>query len=116
MCSFLALKLLSFFYVCRDQALAQYRQAVASAFADVRNALSAQATARLVLASESARGKALTQAYQQAELRYKAEISSRMELLDVERNYLQAELNRLDAERAQRAAPDATQAAQGQKP
>ncbi len=88
----------------RDQALAQYKQAVSSAFADVRNALSAQETAHQVLASESARSKALGQAYKQAELRYQNEISSRLELLDVERNYLQAELNRLDAERAQRVA------------
>jgi len=88
----------------RDQALAQYKQAVASAFADVRNALSAQETARQILASESTRSKSLTQAYKQAELRYQGEISSRLELLDVERNYLQAELNRLDAERAQRVA------------
>lgn len=88
----------------RDQALAQYRKAVASAFADVRNALSAQEAARQVLESESARGKALAQAHRQAELRHQGGITSRFELLEVERNYLQAELNRLDAERAQRAA------------
>jgi len=88
----------------RDQALAQYKQAVASAFVDVRNALSAQETARQVLASESTRNKSLTQAYKQAELRYQSGIASRLELLDVEWNYLQAELNRLDAERAQRVA------------
>lgn len=88
----------------RDQALAQYKQAVASAFADVRNALSAQETARQILASESTRNKSLAQAYKQAELRYQSGIASRLELLDVEWNYLQAELNRLDAERAQRVA------------
>jgi len=88
----------------REQALAQYQQAVASAFADVRNALSEQEAARKILVSESARSKALIQAYKQAELRYQGAISSRMELLDVEQNYLQAELNRLDAERAQRVA------------
>jgi multidrug efflux system outer membrane protein len=88
----------------RDQALAQYKKAVASAFADVRNALSAQQAARQVMASESARSKALEQAYNQAKLRFQTGISSRLELLDVERNYLQAELNRLDAERAQRSA------------
>lgn len=87
-----------------DQALAQYKQVVASAFADVRNALSAQEAARQVLASESTRSKSLTQAYKQAELRYQSGIAGRLELLDVERNYLQAELNRLDAERAQRVA------------
>jgi len=88
----------------RDQALLQYKQAVASAFADVRNALSAQESARQVLASESARSAALEQALKQAELRYQAGITSRLELLDVERNYLQAQLNTLDAERAQRSA------------
>jgi multidrug efflux system outer membrane protein len=88
----------------RDQALLQYKQAVANAFADVRNALSAQESARKILTFESARSEALTQAYTQAELRYQAGISSRLELLDIERNYLQAQLNRCDAERAQRSA------------
>ena len=88
----------------RDQALVQYKQAVANAFADVRNALSEQATARRVLEAETLRSKALAQAYKQAQLRYQNGISSHLELLDVENNYLQAELNRLDAERAQRAA------------
>lgn len=88
----------------RDQAVIQYKQAVASAFADVRNALSEQESARQVLASETRRSETLAQAYKQADLRYQAGISSRLELLDVERNYLQAQLNRLDAERAQRSA------------
>jgi multidrug efflux system outer membrane protein len=88
----------------RDQALLQYKQAVANAFGDVRNALSAQDSARQVLAFESARSTALASAFKQAELRYQSGIASRLELLDVERNYLQAQLNRLDAERAQRSA------------
>ncbi|OIR04251.1 cation efflux system protein CusC precursor [mine drainage metagenome] len=88
----------------RDQALIQYKQAVANAFGDVRNALSAQEAARQVLTYESARSDALEQAYKQADMRYQAGIASRLELLDVERNYLQAQLNRLDAERAQRSA------------
>ncbi|MEO6422231.1 MAG: efflux transporter outer membrane subunit [Candidatus Nitrotoga sp.] len=88
----------------RDQALAQYKQAVASAFADVRNALFAQQSARQTLTAESSRSRALSKAYKQAELRYRVGISSRLEFLDVERNYLQAELNRIDAERAQRMA------------
>ena len=85
----------------REQALVQYKQAVASAFADVRNALSAQESARQVLAYEGTRSEALATAYKQVELRYETGIASRLELLDVERNYLQAQLNRLDAERAQ---------------
>ncbi len=88
----------------RDQALTQYKQAVASAFADVRNALFAQESARLILAAQSSRSRALSKAHKQAELRYQIGISSRLELLDVERNYLQAELTRIDAERAQRTA------------
>ena len=88
----------------RDQALIQYKQAVANAFGDVRNALSAQASAQQVMTYESTRSDALGAAYKQAELRYQAGIASRLELLDVERNYLQAQLNRLDAERAQRSA------------
>lgn len=88
----------------REQALVLYRQAVANAFGDVRNALTAQDSARQVLTFETARSTALESAYKQAELRYKAGIANRLELLDVERNYLQASLNRLDAERAQRSA------------
>ncbi len=85
----------------RDQALIQYKQAVASAFADVRTALSAQDAARQTLALETTRSQALQKAYNQAKLRYRSGISSHLELLDVEQNYFQAELNRLDAERAQ---------------
>lgn len=88
----------------RDQALVQYQQAVASAFGDVRNALSAQAAARQVLAAETARSQSLATATRQAEVRIQVGSSSRMDFLDVERNQLQAELNRIDAERAQRAA------------
>ena len=88
----------------RDQALIQYKQAVANAFGDVRNALSAQSAARQVLTYETTRSEALDSAYKQAEMRFRAGIASRLELLDVERNYLQAQLNRLDAERAQRSA------------
>jgi multidrug efflux system outer membrane protein len=88
----------------RDQALIQYKQAVANAFGDVRTALSAQTAARDVLEAETARSKALQQAYEQARLRYQSGIASRLDLLTVEDGYLQAELDRLDAQRAQRAA------------
>jgi multidrug efflux system outer membrane protein len=88
----------------REQVLVQYKQAVANAFGDVRNALSAQDSARQVLAFESSRSEALASAYKQAGMRFQAGIASRLELLDVERNYIQAQLNRLEAERAQRSA------------
>lgn len=88
----------------RDRALAQYKQAVANAFGDVRDALAAQAAARQVLEAETTRAEALEQAHRQSRLRYEHGIANRLELLDVERSYLQAELNRLDAQRAQRSA------------
>lgn len=88
----------------RDEALARYRQAVAAAFKDVRDALAAQAAARETLAAETARAEALGRALQQARLRFDAGLSSRLEVLDVERNLLQAELARIEAERARKAA------------
>jgi outer membrane protein, multidrug efflux system len=88
----------------RDQALASYQKAVASAFKDVRDTLAAQNTAREVLAAESARAAALGQALGQARLRFDAGIASQLDVLDVERNLLAAELARIDAERARKAA------------
>jgi multidrug efflux system outer membrane protein len=88
----------------RDAALAQYRLAVANAFSDVRAALAEQAGARQILDAESARSAALAQALRQSEARYKVGVSSRLEVLDVEKNYLLADLNRIDAQRAQRSA------------
>lgn len=88
----------------RDAALAQYRGAVASAFADVRSALTEQTAARQILGAQTARSDALAKAYRQAEARYKVGMSSRLEVLDVEKNYLLADLNRVDAQRAQRSA------------
>ena len=87
-----------------EQALAQYRQAIANAFRDVQDALAAQQSAREVLAAERARVEALQQALVLAKLRYDNGISSQLEVLDAERNLLQAELNREEAERAQRVA------------
>lgn len=88
----------------RDQALAQYRKAVASAFKDVRDALAAQNAARETLAAETARALALEKALKQAQLRFDAGFAGRLEVLDVERNLLAAELARIDSERARKAA------------
>ncbi len=88
----------------RDQALADYQKVVASAFKDVRDALAAQDAAREVLAAESVRVTALNQALGQARLRFDAGITSQLDVLDVERNLLVAELVRIDAERARKAA------------
>ena len=88
----------------RDQALAQYRKAVASAFKDVRDALAAQNAARETLAAETVRAAALEKALKQAQLRFDAGFAGRLEVLDVERNLLAAELARIDSERARKAA------------
>jgi outer membrane protein, multidrug efflux system len=88
----------------RDQALAQYKQAVSNAFKDVRDALTAQTAARDTLAAEAARATALEKALRSANQRFDAGIASRLDVLDVERNLLVAELARIDAERTQRTA------------
>jgi multidrug efflux system outer membrane protein len=87
-----------------DQALAEYRKAVASAFKDVRDALAAQRAAHETLAAETARADALNKALGQAQQRFDAGIASRLDILDVERNLLAAELARIDSERARKAA------------
>lgn len=88
----------------RDQALARYRNAVASAFKDVRDALAAQSAARETLTAETARTAALEKALAQAQLRFDAGVSSRIEVLDVERNLLSSELARIDSERQRKSA------------
>ncbi|TSA50418.1 MAG: hypothetical protein D4R48_01545 [Nitrosomonadales bacterium] len=67
-------------------------------------ALAAQQSAREVLAAERAHVEALQKALVLAKLRYDNGISSQLEVLDAERNLLQAELNLTAAEQAQRAA------------
>jgi multidrug efflux system outer membrane protein len=87
-----------------DQALAVYRRTVASAFRDVRDAITAQVAAREALDAESARVEALRLAQDKARRRYEAGIDSRLELLVTERLLLEAELTRAGTERTQRAA------------
>ena len=88
----------------RDQALAQYQKAVGSAFKDVRDTLAAQNAARETLSAESDRAGALEKALKVAQQRFDAGIASRLDILDVERNLLNAELARIDSERARKAA------------
>ena len=86
------------------QALAQYEQAIRNAFRDVQDALAAQTAAREILVATQRRSEVLTKTLSTAQLRYKNGISSQLDVLDTERNLLQAELSRIDAQRAQRAA------------
>ncbi|HEX6003400.1 MAG TPA: efflux transporter outer membrane subunit, partial [Burkholderiales bacterium] len=86
------------------QALAQYQKTLQQAFREVREALIRQDRSRAAFDAEGERVVALTDTVRLARIRYKAGRSSQLEVIDAERNLLQAELNRIDALRAQRAA------------
>lgn len=86
------------------QLLAQYARTIQNAFRDTLDALVAQRKARETLDAEQARVVALDSAYKLAQLRYDNGVSSLLDVLDVERGLLDAELNRIEAQRAQLAA------------
>ena len=86
------------------QAVAQYQKTLQEAFREVRQALNTQVKAREVFEAESVRTVALEEALRLARIRYQNGLLSQLEVLDSERNLLQAELNRSDALRVQRAA------------
>ena len=87
-----------------QQLLARYASAIQNAFKDTLDALVAQRTAREALDAEQARVTALQTSYRLAQLRYDNGVSSLLDVLDVERGLLDAELNRVEAQRAQLAA------------
>ena len=87
-----------------QQAVAQYQKTVQVAFGEVREALVAQSRTREVFAAEDARVTALSETLRLARIRFENGLSSQLDVIDAERNLLQAELNRVDALRAQRAA------------
>ncbi|RPI46226.1 MAG: transporter, partial [Betaproteobacteria bacterium] len=86
------------------QALARYQSVVQSAFRDVRSALATQAQARASYEAEHARVAALQESVRLARLRYEGGLSSQLEVLDAERGLLAAEINRVEALRAQHSA------------
>jgi multidrug efflux system outer membrane protein len=86
------------------QALAQYQKTVQVAFGEVREALVAQSRSREVFVAEDERAAALRETLRLARIRFENGLTSQLEVIDAERNLLQAELNRVDALRAQRAA------------
>jgi multidrug efflux system outer membrane protein len=86
------------------QAVAQYQKSLQQAFREVRQALSTQMRAREVYDSEGVRAQALAEALRLSRIRYTSGLLSQLDIIDAERNYLQAELNRADALAAQRAA------------
>lgn len=86
------------------QAVAQYQKTLQNAFRETRDALVAQAKAREVFDAENSRAAALAESLRLARIRYENGLTSQLEVLDAERNLLNAELNRADALRAQRSA------------
>jgi multidrug efflux system outer membrane protein len=86
------------------QAVAQYQKTLQEAFREVRQALTIQVRARESFEAETERVAALSDALELARIRHKNGLLSLLEVIDQERNLLQAQLNRADALRVQRAA------------
>jgi multidrug efflux system outer membrane protein len=86
------------------QALIAYEQAVRQAFREVLDALVAHRQARELADAEGRRAEALARALEVAELRYRNGLVNYLTVLDAQRNLLQADLNRIEARRAQLAA------------
>ena len=85
----------------QQQALAQYQSAIQNAFKDTLDALVAQRKAREVMEAEQRRIEALDSAMRLAQLRYDNGVASFLELLIAERALLDAQLNQVEAQRAQ---------------
>ena len=79
-----------------------YQKAVANAFREVRDAISAQTSLREALAAQRERERALGRTLELAQLRYDNGTTSLFELLETERQLLLARLDAIDAERDRR--------------
>lgn len=88
----------------QEQALADYKQTVRTAFREVLDALVAHREARERGEGEARRADALRQAAEIANLRFENGLTSHLEVLDARRNLFQAESNGIEARRAQLAA------------
>lgn len=88
----------------QDQLVAEYKQAIANAFREVQDALAARQAAGDILNAETDRAAALQKALELAKMRYDNGVASQLEVLDAERNLLQAENNKVEAEHLQRVA------------
>jgi multidrug efflux system outer membrane protein len=87
-----------------QQVVAQYQSSIQRAFKDALDALVIQRKAREALEAETRRRDALKTALNLAQMRYDNGISSLLDVLISERALLEAELNRVEAQRAQLAA------------
>jgi outer membrane protein, multidrug efflux system len=79
-----------------------YQKAIANAFREVRDALSAQSNLREAFAAQQERERALARTLELARLRYDNGTISLFEVLDTERQLLLARLEAIDAERDRR--------------
>jgi multidrug efflux system outer membrane protein len=86
------------------QAVARYQKTLQEAFREVREAVIRQDRSRAVFEAEGVRVKALEDTVRLAKIRYDNGRSSQLEVIDAERSLLQAQLNQIEALRAQRAA------------
>lgn len=83
----------------RNEALVNYTQSVQLAFRDAHDALSANDTTREALAAQSERAAKLGQALELSDLRYRAGYSPYLEVLDAQRQLLQAQTLQIIAAR-----------------
>ncbi len=83
----------------RNEALINYTQAVQVAFRDAHDALSANDTTREALAAQSERSTKLQQALELSRLRYASGYSPYLEVLDAQRQLLQAQTLQIIAAR-----------------
>jgi outer membrane protein, multidrug efflux system len=83
----------------RNEVLINYTQAVQVAFRDAHDALSANDTTREALAAQSERAAKLMQALELSQLRYSSGYSPYLEVLDAQRQLLQAQTLQIIAAR-----------------
>ena len=84
----------------KNQALAQYVQAVQSAFRDVHDALTASTASEQIYHSGQRRVSALQDSLRLAQLRHKNGYSSYLEVLNAQRDLWQAQVALIDTQRA----------------
>jgi multidrug efflux system outer membrane protein len=81
-----------------------YRQAIANAFREVRDAIGAQSTTREALRAQQAREQVLARTLELARLRYEGGTVSLFDVLETERQLLLVRLEAIAAQRERRAA------------
>ncbi|HEU4622587.1 MAG TPA: efflux transporter outer membrane subunit [Burkholderiaceae bacterium] len=81
---------------------ADYRNAVATAFKEVRDALTGVEQARLAFDAQTRRLEALERARKLAQLRYENGYASQLDVIDADRQALEAAIGQAEAERDQR--------------